>query len=303
MVTEGDRPIWRRAAREAAGIVVAMHHAFELPVPLVPVDAKEHAVVEEPRTVALVEPAAATVLRRPEKPAVWLTVGGEPHDPLGLIGGVGHPDPPLHVHRCLHRLVEPRGVPRTGGGAARADRAGRRAGGIEDLDRAGGHVGHEQSALLVYGQAGRPLQMALRHHDSRRLVALKRHPHHPAVRDRKQPALGIEGERTGPGQGDVADDSGLSRVVFDRRHFKHRDPFGHRHGEPLGVSTGRGPGYDACESGLEVYSLCDPNPNGPRGHHVAEIDMPARGHLGEIPVEIRLGPQRADRLPAVRGID
>ena len=242
-------------------------------------------------------------MRRPEKPAVWLTVGGEPHDPLGLIGGVGHPDPPLHVHRCLHRLVEPRGVPRAGGGTARADRAGRRAGGVEDLDRAGGHVRDEQSALLVYCQAGRPLQMALRHHDSRRFVALERHLHHPPVRDRKQPALGIEGERAGPRQGNVADDSGLGRVVFDRRHLEHGDPFGHRRDEPLGVSAGRGPGYDACESGLEVHSLCDPNPNGPRGHHVTEIDMPARGHLGKPPVEIRLGPQRADRLPAGRAVD
>ena len=140
---------------------------------------------------------------------VRCAVGRKPHDPLGLIGAIGHPDPTLHVHGRLHRLVEPRGVPRTGGGAARADRAGRRAGGIEDLDRAGGHVRDEQSALLVYCQTGRSLQMALRHHDSRRLVALERHLHHPPVRDRKQPALGIEGERAGPGQGDVADDSGL----------------------------------------------------------------------------------------------
>ena len=48
MVAEGYWPIWRRRAGEAARIVVAMHHAFEFPVPLVPVDAKKHAVVEKP---------------------------------------------------------------------------------------------------------------------------------------------------------------------------------------------------------------------------------------------------------------
>ena len=84
-VAKIDRPIRRRCAGEAPRVVVAVHETFELPVPGGPVDAKQHAVVGEARTVAFVEPAAAPVLRRTKEPTVGRAIGGEPHDPFGLV--------------------------------------------------------------------------------------------------------------------------------------------------------------------------------------------------------------------------